>query len=76
MARAIALVTAIRDFEPGNFGTDVFDAKEKCLLGIRKISAVQVKQVNGQLVREPVDIAKYFVPAFEIASFIAPDIRF
>ena len=70
--------TAIRDFGPGNSGTGVFDAKEKCLLGIisRKISAVQVKQVNGQLVREPVDIAKYFVPASEIASFIPPDIRF
>ena len=56
--------TAIRDFGPGNSGTGVFDAKEKCLLGIisRKISGVQVKQVNGQLVREPVDIAKYFVP--------------
>ena len=70
--------TAIRDFGPGNSGTGVFDAKEKCLLGIisRKISGVQVKQVNGQLVREPVDIAKYFVPASEIASFIPPDIRF
>jgi hypothetical protein len=70
--------TAIRDFGPGNSGTGVFDAKEKCLLGIisRKISGVQVKQVNGQLVRDPVDIAKYFVPASEIASFIPSDIRF
>ena len=70
--------TAIRDVGSGNSGTGVFDAKEKCLLGIisRKISGVQVKQVNGQLVREPVDIAKYFVPASEIASFIPPDIRF
>ena len=70
--------TAIRDFGPGNSGTGVFDAKEKCLLGIisRKISTIQVKQVNGQPVREPVDIAKYFVPASEIASFIPSDIRF
>ena len=70
--------TAIRDFGPGNSGTGVFDAKEKCLLGIisRKISATQIKQVNGQTVSEPIDIAKYFVPASEIANFIPPDIRF
>jgi hypothetical protein len=70
--------TLIRDVGPGNSGTGVFDVKEKCLLGIlsRKISGVEIKQVNGQTVREPVDIAKYFVPASEIASFMPPDIRF
>jgi hypothetical protein len=70
--------TVIRDFGPGNSGTGVFDVKEKCLLGIisRKISGVEIKQVNGQTVREPVDMAKYFVPASEIASFMPPDIRF
>ena len=74
----IKFQTAIRDFGPGNSGTGVFDAKEKCLLGIisRKISATQIKQVNGQTVSEPIDIAKYFVPASEIANFIPPDIRF
>ena len=70
--------TAIRDFGPGYSGTGVFDAKEKCLLGIisRKISGVEIKQVNGRIVREPINIAKYFVPASEIASFIPPDLRF
>ena len=48
------------------------------MLGIisRKISGVEIKQVNGQLVREPVNMAKYFVPASEIESFIPPDIHF
>ena len=70
--------TAIRDFGPGNSGTGVFDAKENCLLGIisRQISGIKVKYVNGQRVNEPVAIAKYFVPASEIANFIPPDVRF
>ena len=64
--------------ETGNSGAGVFDANEKCLLGIisRKISATQIKYMNGQAVRELVDIAKYFVPASEIAKFIPPDVRF
>jgi len=64
--------------ETGNSGAGVFDANQKCLLGIisRKISVVQIKQMNGQVVREPVDIAKYFVPASEIAKFMPADVRF
>ena len=64
--------------ETGNSGAGVFDANEKCLLGIisRKISVIQIKQMNGQVVREPVDIAKYFVPASEIAKFMPADVRF
>jgi hypothetical protein len=65
--------------ETGNSGAGVFDANEKCLLGIisRKISLVQMRLVNGHVVREPVDdIAKYFVPASEIAKFIPPEVRF
>ena len=64
--------------ETGNSGAGVFDANEKCLLGIisRKISGIQIRQVNGQEIRELVDIAKYYVPASEIAKFIPPDIRF
>ena len=64
--------------ETGNSGAGVFDANEKCLLGIisRKISGIQIKQMNGQAVRESVDIAKYFVPASEIAKFMPPDVRF
>ena len=64
--------------ETGNSGAGVFDANEKCLLGIisRKISGIQIRQMNGHAVREPVDIAKYFVPASEIAKFIPPEVRF
>jgi Trypsin-like peptidase domain len=64
--------------ETGNSGAGVFDANEKCLLGIisRKISGIQIKQMNGQAVRESVDIAKYFVPASEIAKFMPPGVRF
>jgi Trypsin-like peptidase domain len=64
--------------ETGNSGAGVFDANEKCLLGIisRKISGIEIRPMNGQLVREPVDIAKYFVPVSEIAKFIPADVRF
>jgi hypothetical protein len=71
--------TVIRYF-PGTAisGAGVFDANEKCLLGIisRKISGIQIKQINGHVAREPVDIAIYFVPVSEIAKFIPPDVRF
>jgi S1-C subfamily serine protease len=70
--------TAIRYVGPGNSGSGVFDANEKCLLGIisRKLSLVQIKQLDGHEVRETHDIAKYFVPASEIAKFIPPEVRF
>ena len=64
----------------GNSGSGVFDAKEKCLLGIisRKI-VVQTKQANRNNENEAWeshDIARYFVPASEIAKFIPPEVRF
>jgi hypothetical protein len=64
--------------ETGNSGAGVFDANEKCLLGIisRKISGIRIKQMDGQVVRELVDIAKYFVPASEIVKFMPPQVRF
>jgi len=64
--------------ETGNSGAGVFHANEKCLVGIisRKISGIRISQMNGQIVKEPVDIAKYFVPASEIAKFIPPNVRF
>jgi len=70
--------TAIQYVGPGNSGAGVFDANEKCLLGIitQKMSLVEVKQVNGREVRERRDIAKYFVPVTEIAKFIPPELRF
>jgi S1-C subfamily serine protease len=56
----------------GNSGSGVFDAGQKCLLGImsRKIFR------PGDAEKEPQDIAKYFVPASTIAQFIPPEYRF
>jgi hypothetical protein len=69
--------TVIRYIDAGDSGSGVFDAKEKCLLGIisRKIT-VQFKPVEGHEVAAPRDIAKYFVPASEIAKFIPPEVHF
>ena len=71
--------TVIRNVDFGNSGSGVFDAIEKCLLGIisRKISLTQMRLMNGHVVREPYeDIARYFVPVSEIAKFIPPEVRF
>jgi S1-C subfamily serine protease len=70
--------TAIHYINPGNSGSGVFDANEECLLGIisQKISIIQINQVNGHEVRESHDVAKYFVPASEIAKFVPPEVRF
>jgi hypothetical protein len=56
----------------GNSGSGVFDAGQKCLLGImsRKI------QTRATAESEPKDIAKYFVPASTIAEFIPAEYRF
>ena len=59
----------------GNSGSGVFDVKHKCLLGImsRKISQSQTRL--GAAKAETRDIAKYFVPAAEIAAFLPADLR-
>jgi hypothetical protein len=59
----------------GNSGSGVFDAKQRCLLGImsRKISQSQTRADTGKT--ETRDIAKYFVPASEIAAFLPADLR-
>jgi hypothetical protein len=65
--------TAIVDVaKTGNSGSGVFDVKEKCLLGImsRKISQKRINQVTKK--EENYDVAKYFVPAAEIAAFVLP----
>jgi hypothetical protein len=63
--------TAIADVaQTGNSGSGVFNAEHRCLLGImsRKISQMRVEPRTGR--RETYDIAKYFVPASEIAAFM------
>jgi hypothetical protein len=58
----------------GNSGSGVFDAQNRCLLGImsRKISQSRTRSDTGKT--ETVDIAKYFVPASEIAAFLPTDL--
>ena len=71
--------TAISYFpETSASGSGVFDANRKCLLGIisGKIWRYEIRQVDGNAVREPHDIASYFVPASKIADFIPPEDRF
>jgi hypothetical protein len=57
----------------GNSGSGVFDAGQKCLLGImsRKIFVRPVDKESEQK-----DIAKYFVPASTIRAFIPTEYRF
>jgi hypothetical protein len=67
------LSTVISDVATtGNSGSGVFDAGQKCLLGImsRKIFT------RADAESEPKDIAKYFVPASTIAKFIPAEYRF
>jgi hypothetical protein len=58
----------------GNSGSGVFDAQRRCLLGImsRKISQSRTRPDTGKT--ETRDIAKYFVPASEIAAFLSADL--
>ena len=57
----------------GNSGSGVFDAGQKCLLGIMKIYQTPS---SGAPENEHKDIAKYFVPASIIRAFIPPEYRF
>jgi S1-C subfamily serine protease len=58
----------------GNSGSGVFDAGDKCLLGVmsRKISVPANSSPSGS----EQDIAKYFVPASAIRAFIPAEYRF
>ncbi len=60
----------------GNSGSGVFDARQKCLLGIitQKISQSRARADTGEI--EVHDIAKYFIPASAIVSFMPPEFRF
>jgi hypothetical protein len=56
----------------GNSGSGVFDANERCLLGIvsAKITAHFQFVRNGETSTESKVIGKYFVPASEIRTFL------
>ncbi len=57
----------------GNSGSGVFDLRQRCLLGImsRKITAPE----NRGNARQRKDVAKYFVPAADIADFLPAALR-
>jgi hypothetical protein len=59
----------------GNSGSGVFDAGQKCLLGIISLKIYQTPS-NEAPESEHKDIAKYFVPASIIQAFIPPEYRF
>jgi hypothetical protein len=64
--------TAIGDVATtGNSGSGVFDAGQKCLLGIMS-RKFQVRRPGRD---QPEDIAKYFVPASTIGAFIPTEFR-
>jgi S1-C subfamily serine protease len=68
--------TVIRDVATtGNSGSGVFDAGQKCLLGIISLKIYQTPS-NEAPESEHKDIAKYFVPASIIRAFIPPEYRF
>jgi Trypsin-like peptidase domain len=68
--------TVIRDVATtGNSGSGVFDAGQKCLLGIISLKIYQTPS-NEAPESEHRDIAKYFVPASIIRAFIPPEYRF
>lgn len=67
--------TAISDVATtGNSGSGVFDSWKECLLGIisGKISGTQVSRTSLSLKPVQRDIAKFFVPASQIAAFLPP----
>ena len=68
--------TVIRDVATtGNSGSGVFDAGQKCLLGIISLKIYQTPS-NEAPESEHKDIAKYFVPASVIRAFIPTEYRF
>jgi hypothetical protein len=70
------LPTLISDVaSTGNSGSGVFDAGNKCLLGIMS-RKIYVPANSADPESKEKDIAKYFVPASTIRAFIPSDYRF
>jgi hypothetical protein len=68
--------TVIRDVATtGNSGSGVFDAGQKCLLGIMS-RKIYVPANSEDPESKEIDIAKYFVPASTIRAFIPTEYRF
>jgi trypsin-like peptidase len=68
--------TVIADVaETGASGSGVFDLKQRCLLGIMSRKITSPAGPTGGYQSQPRDIAKYFVPAMEIAVFLPDNLR-
>ena len=71
--------TAVRSVpESGGSGSAVIDANKKCLVGMitRTIDGTEISEEDGRAVGQPVTVAKYFIPASEIASFLPAGLRY
>ncbi|WP_271605714.1 trypsin-like peptidase domain-containing protein [Bradyrhizobium sp. CCBAU 11434] len=63
--------TAIEDVaRTGNSGSGVFDMQQRCLLGIMSRKIMQPRSPLSMGKNYNRDVAKYFVPAREIAAFL------
>jgi hypothetical protein len=62
----------------GESGAGVFDAKKLCLMGIISAKITVHKRISdkGPIFSQPVDVARYFVPAPAIARFLPSEYRF
>ena len=66
----------------GGSGSGVFHAERKCLLGIltskiwRYNYLIENRRIVRNLATNTVDVARHFVPAFEIVEFLPPEFRF
>jgi hypothetical protein len=65
--------TAVRPVpDSGGSGSGVIDANKKCLVGMitRTIEVGEIIEEDGRKTEKLVAVAKYFIPASEIASFL------
>jgi hypothetical protein len=64
--------------DTGGSGSGVIDANKKCLVGMitRNIGAGEIIEEEGRKTEKSVTIAKYFIPASEIASFLPAGLRY
>jgi hypothetical protein len=71
--------TAVRSVPgSGGSGSAVIDANKKCLVGMitRTIDGTETSEEDGRPIGQPVTVAKYFIPASEIASFLPAGLRY
>lgn len=64
--------------ETGGSGSGVIDANKRCLVGMitRTIEVGEMTEEEGRKTEKPVAVAKYFIPASEIASFLPAGLRY